>query len=83
MLAKSAIRLSHNVQIDPAKYCAAVLSILRLWRQRRRERDELARMTELELKDLGLVPADRRSLLNAPFWKCYPFSGDAGSARKS
>ena len=83
MLAKYAIHLSPVVKIDATQYRHAIAAMLRRWLQRRRERDELARMTELELKDLGLVPADRHSLLRARFWQCYPFADEdeRGSTR--
>lgn len=85
MLAKGAIHSLPAAKVDAAKYWRVARARLHLWLQRRREREELASMTELELKDLGLVPADRRSLLDAPFWKCYPFAGDdeAGATRDS
>jgi uncharacterized protein YjiS (DUF1127 family) len=84
MLAKNAIHLSPAIKIDAAKYWRAIAAQVRLLLQRRRERDELARMTVFELKDLGLTPSDQRSLLRAPFWKCYPFADEdeAGSARR-
>lgn len=82
MLAKTASRPWPVIRIDAAKYCHFAVTMLRLWLQRRRECAEIAAMTELELKDLGLVPADRRALLDAPFWKCYPFSAEPGTPRK-
>jgi len=71
------------VTIDAAKYYHSMVATLRLWRQRRRECAEIAAMSELDLKDLGLVPADRRALLQAPFWKCHPFAAEPRGKRRS
>jgi uncharacterized protein YjiS (DUF1127 family) len=45
------------------------ISTLRLWRWRVRGRNELARLDERLLKDIGLTPADREFLVNKPFWR--------------
>jgi uncharacterized protein YjiS (DUF1127 family) len=66
------------VALDAAQYYRNATTMLRLWRQRRRECAEIAAMSELDLKDLGLVPADRRALLQAPFWTCHPFAAEPG-----
>jgi uncharacterized protein YjiS (DUF1127 family) len=46
-----------------------LMASLRLWRRRRRDRRELARLDERTLKDLGLTRADAEFLLNKPFWR--------------
>jgi len=74
MLAQNLVGSSPAFSIDVARYTRAAAAMFRRWRQRRTEREELERMTELELKDLSLTPADRRVLLRAPFWKYYPFT---------
>ena len=39
------------------------------WRQRGWERRMLARMTERDLKDIGLTPPLARYEINKPFWR--------------
>jgi uncharacterized protein YjiS (DUF1127 family) len=41
---------------------------MRLWRRRDRERDQLARMSEAELHDIGVTPAERLAEINKPCW---------------
>ena len=76
MLAQYLVGSSPAFSIDVARYIRAAAAMFRLWRQRRTEREELACMTELELKDLSLTPADQRALLRMPFWKYYPFAAE-------
>jgi uncharacterized protein YjiS (DUF1127 family) len=42
---------------------------IRLWRRRNRERGQLARMSEAELHDIGLTPAERSTEINKPCWR--------------
>jgi uncharacterized protein YjiS (DUF1127 family) len=42
---------------------------LLMWRRRERERSELARMTEVELHDIGLTSAERWAEIGKPFWR--------------
>ena len=42
---------------------------MRLWRRRDRERDQLARMSEAELHDIGVTPAERWAEINKPCWR--------------
>jgi uncharacterized protein YjiS (DUF1127 family) len=42
---------------------------LRRWHRCARERDELARMSERELHDLGLSPSAIYTELQKPFWR--------------
>jgi uncharacterized protein YjiS (DUF1127 family) len=81
MLAQNLVDSSPAFSSDVARHIRAVAAIFHLWRQRRREREELARMSEIELKDLSLTPADQRALLRAPFWKCHPFADEDERAR--
>jgi uncharacterized protein YjiS (DUF1127 family) len=46
-----------------------VAATLREWRRRARERDELARLDERALLDIGLSRADAEFLANKPFWR--------------
>ena len=41
---------------------------MRLWRRRDRERGQLARMSEAELHDIGVTPAERLAEINKPCW---------------
>jgi uncharacterized protein YjiS (DUF1127 family) len=42
---------------------------LLVWRRRERERGELARMSEMELHDIGVTSAERWAEINKPFWR--------------
>ena len=44
-------------------------SELQSWRQRARERGELARMSDGELHDIGISSAERWSEINKPCWR--------------
>lgn len=48
---------------------ASVGETLHLWRQRYRDRWELARWTERDLHDIGLSPSDIAHELEKPFWR--------------
>ncbi|MBX6376495.1 MAG: DUF1127 domain-containing protein [Acetobacteraceae bacterium] len=39
------------------------------WRDRHRERQQLAAMGERELRDIGLAASDIRSEISKPFWR--------------
>jgi uncharacterized protein YjiS (DUF1127 family) len=42
---------------------------MRSWRRRDRERGDLARMSEAELHDIGVTPAERWAEINKPCWR--------------
>jgi uncharacterized protein YjiS (DUF1127 family) len=44
-------------------------AVLRVWRQRARERDQLARLSERDLHDLGLSRGTVYAELRKPFWR--------------
>ena len=46
-----------------------VVHTVRLWRQRVRDRNDLARLDERALADIGLTPGDREFLVGKPFWR--------------
>lgn len=48
---------------------AAVLAILADWRRRRRGRAELNRMSDRELRDIGLTRAEAAREAATPFWR--------------
>jgi len=45
------------------------VATLRVWRRRLRERDQLSRMDERLLKDIGITRAEALRLSDKPFWK--------------
>ena len=48
---------------------ARLFATLGRWRRRIRDREELARFGELELRDIGVAPAQARAEVNKPFWR--------------
>ena len=48
---------------------ARVLATFRLWRQRARERNELAQLTARDARDLGIDPGLVSYEASKPFWK--------------
>jgi uncharacterized protein YjiS (DUF1127 family) len=62
--------VSSHIAIDLLREAVRrAVHTLRLWRRRARERNELARLNEHMLADIGLTPADRDFLVNKPFWR--------------
>ena len=45
-----------------------VLGTLRQWRRRSREREQISRMDERMLKDIGITRAEALRLSSKPFW---------------
>ncbi len=45
------------------------LSALRRWRRRIVEREQLARLDERALRDIGVTPAQAYFEVNKPFWR--------------
>jgi uncharacterized protein YjiS (DUF1127 family) len=43
-------------------------SLLKLWCERSRERHQLARLTDRDLRDLGLTRIDAQQEARKPFW---------------
>ena len=48
---------------------AALLDLIRTWRRRAYERQALAAMTDLELRDIGANRCDALTEANKPFWR--------------
>jgi uncharacterized protein YjiS (DUF1127 family) len=46
-----------------------VLSVFGEWRRRMSEREELAKLDNRTLADIGLTRADAEFLINKPFWR--------------
>lgn len=40
----------------------------------RRQRRELSRLSDRDLRELGLSPTDRRWIVGKKFWRNYPFT---------
>ena len=47
----------------------SLFATLRVWRRRLRERDQLSRMDDRLLKDIGITRAEALRLSDKPFWK--------------
>jgi uncharacterized protein YjiS (DUF1127 family) len=47
----------------------AAVAVVRAWRRRARERDFLNRMSDHELKDIGITRADANREVAKPFWR--------------
>ena len=52
----------------PSKLCK-IFDVLLLWRQRRRERLELAALSDYILKDIGVTRADIEGEFRKMFWR--------------
>ena len=50
-------------------FSEAIVSTLRLWARRRRERDELARLTVSDLQDIGITRVEAEWMARKPFWR--------------
>lgn len=49
--------------------CDRVIAMLRDWRRRSRERNQLASFDDRMLRDIGLTRADVYREINKPFWR--------------
>ena len=60
----------HQAALDALSDLAyRAAGILRQWRRRIREREQLARMDDRMLADIGMTHADREVLVSKPFWR--------------
>jgi uncharacterized protein YjiS (DUF1127 family) len=65
---RAAVR--HRTALDDLSDAAqSVVETLRVWRRRLRERDQLARLDDRMLKDIGLSRAEAIHLSSKPFWR--------------
>ena len=48
-----------------------MLAFVRVWRERRRTRRQLAAMSERELRDIGIYWSDIASETGKPFWRAF------------
>lgn len=62
--------LSHDRESETIKLrFNRLVTLLRCWRSRARERRQLAAMGSLAWRDLGLSDVDVRLEVNKPFWR--------------
>jgi uncharacterized protein YjiS (DUF1127 family) len=48
-----------------------MLAFVRVWRERRRTRRQLAAMSERELQDIGIYWSDIAGEIGKPFWRAF------------
>jgi len=48
-----------------------VLALVRVWRERRRTRGELAAMSDRELQDIGICRSEIANEIGKPFWRAF------------
>ena len=63
------ISLHYTSKAPLAGTFTAFNQILATWRRRARERQELARLDQRTLRDLGLSPGDIQFEASKPFWR--------------
>ena len=49
----------------------SMLALVRVWRERRRTRRQLAVMSERELQDIGICWSEIASEIGKPFWRAF------------
>ncbi len=60
----------HDAALDALSEATQwVLGALREWRRRSRDRQQLARVDEHTLADIGLTRGDAEFIANKPFWR--------------
>ena len=68
--ARAQVAARHRTALDDLSDAAqSFFATLRLWRRRMREREQLSRMDDRMLADIGITRADAASLSNKPFWR--------------
>ncbi len=63
------LSLHYSSKTPVAGTFSAFQQILSTWRQRVRDRSELARLDGRSIRDLGLSPGDVMFEVNKPFWR--------------
>lgn len=61
--------LTDQMEANAQKHRGGVVALLRTWRQRMRERDAMATLTERDLRDARLTRADVQAEMCKPFWR--------------
>ena len=64
-----AVRNRRTALDDLSDAAQWVLTTLRQWRRRSREREQISRMDERMLKDIGITRAEALRLSSKPFWR--------------
>jgi uncharacterized protein YjiS (DUF1127 family) len=57
------------INSHPAAFWPRLTATLKLWRRRIVEREQLARLDERELRDIGVSAATVAAELDKPFWR--------------
>lgn len=65
----AAISLSWQGRLGFLRLGRTLAATLRTWRQRARERRELARLSEAELRDFGASSSEAFAEAHKPFWR--------------
>ncbi len=63
------ISLHYSSKAPLAGTYTAFANVLQLWRQRSHDRQELAKLDERSLRELGLTESAARFEINKPFWR--------------
>ena len=66
---RGALSRHHTVLDDLSDAAQSIVATLRLWRRRMRERDQLSRLDDRMLKDIGVTRAEALHLSDKPFWR--------------
>lgn len=61
--------LTEQMEADATRRRGGIAGLLRAWRQRIRERDAMATLTERDLRDARLTRADVQAEMCKPFWR--------------
>ncbi|MBV9014477.1 MAG: DUF1127 domain-containing protein [Alphaproteobacteria bacterium] len=60
----------HRTALDDLSDAAqSVIETVRIWRRRMRERDQLSRLDDRMLKDIGMTRTEAIRLSSKPFWR--------------
>ena len=63
------ISLHYSSKAPLAGTYTAFANVLQLWRQRNHDRQELAKLDNRSLRELGLTESAARFEINKPFWR--------------
>ncbi len=63
------ISLHYSSKAPLAGTFTAFANVLQLWRRRARDRQELAKLDNRSLRELGLTESAARFEINKPFWR--------------
>ena len=64
-------RLSRNPGGSVLAVIEVILAFVRVWRERRRTRRQLAVMSERELQDIGICRSEIANEIDKPFWRAF------------